>query len=211
MPVVATKLDVINQAMARLGGEPFASLSDVVPGAGMASIIYDQVVSVMCGAYPWPFSTQMFSLVLAETVPADGFLRAFTLPEDRLGDPLSLHAKPKEPGLVETRYRLVGQQVWSDAPALWASCLVLTPPYRWTPGFVEAVVLALASELALPICGDDGKRETFARAAAGTPSEGGRGGAIGRAMQLAGRAQSVAALPLASNPMTQAWRGSGQW
>ncbi len=211
MSVIYDRIDVVNQSLARLGAEPLQTLEDVVPGAQAASLIYDQVVSVMIGAYPWPFASQMFSLPLTTTVPLDGFVRAFALPPERLGDPIALHADPKEPGRQETRYRLMGDEVWSDAAALWATCLVLSPPYRWTPGFAEAVILALAGELALPITGDEGKREMFLRAAYGTPSEGHRGGAMGRAMQLAGRAQSAAALPTDQNPLTTSWRGSGQW
>ncbi len=211
MSVVYDRIDIVNQAMARLGAEPLQTLEDVVPGAQAASLIYDQVVSVLIGCYPWPFASQMFSLPITPTTPLDGFARAFALPAERLGDPIGLHADPKEPGRQETRYRLIGEEVWSDQAALWATCLVLSPPYRWTPGFAEAVILSLAGELALPITGDEGKREMFLRAAYGTPSEGHRGGALGRAMQMAGRAQSAARVPLSDNQMTNSWRGNGQW
>ncbi len=97
----------------------------------------------------------------------------------------------------------------ADAEAVWATCVLPVDPAAWPPLFRAAYVTALAAELAVPQAHDIALADSLRAQAWGTPSEGGRGGLVGRAMAR-DAAQAPGATLLASDPLTAA-RIGGVW
>lgn len=200
-----SKLDVINRACARIGADPFLALSDEIVGAGAAGSVYDDVVGFCLDIYGFPASRAVVQLSrLADVTPANGFAYAYLLPSDAIGDPLRVIDEPTLPDQSALDFDLFGRHVYSDAESLWAVVKTGVAPANWPPALLEAIVLALAAELALALASDEKKRRELRTDAFGTPTEKFRGGAMGVAINNAAQATPPRRLP-GRNPLLDAY------
>lgn len=201
-------LSVIRSACARIGADPPATFDAAEADAAIGAV-YWSVVDFCLDLHPWAFCRETRPLGrLADCAPVPGWSHAHALPPDAIGEPLAVLTDPKCAAPC-TRWALHGGTILSDEHRLWATVAVRTPPERWPGAFREAVILALAGELALSLASNDGLRDELRKAAFGTPSEAFRGGAIGVAIRNQAWRTPAGRLPTGCNPLTAAWRGGG--
>lgn len=202
-----SELDIVNFACARIGADPVQSFSDELFGGQIAEAIYAPVVDFCLALHEFPFALEQVLLTPAAEPPLPGWTKVYVAPAGRVGDPVRVIASTGCPDRGTHRYQLVGERIHAEDEPLSALIRVRAHPSRWSPAFVEAVILALGAELALGLAADERRRDLLRRDAYGTPSEGYRGGAIGVAIAEARRATPARAVRLGAGPVVGAWRG----
>lgn len=199
-------LSIAQRAAARYGIEPPQSLDDATFNGQTYRLILDPVVEFCLDLHPWRFVLETHQLARLSGVasPIAGWRNVFQLPPVMLGDPVRIFTDPTDPDRPFSRYGLQGLRVLTDEEQLHAIVKVRPSPARWPAAFREAVVLALAAELALGIAADKDGRDRLRGDAFGTSSVFPRGGAMGVAIQQSGWSTPPRALALADNPMERA-------
>lgn len=81
---MASKVDIINLALAQLGVATITSLSDASPQSRLASRTYDELLEEVLRDHPWNFATTRVSLAVSTTAPDWGFDYAYPVPSDYL-------------------------------------------------------------------------------------------------------------------------------
>lgn len=187
-----TTATIVNWALIDLGHPPSFSIDSESRLGGIVDQVWPRVVDRTFGLHDWTFCRRTKKLPRKEETPETGWKYAFTLPGDKVGDPLKMMTDPRrETPLRE--FSLEGNEAHADVPELWARCRVLVKPNAWDPAFRSAFVTALASALAYPVLSDDDKGAELFMKAFGSPSQGGAGGEFGRLI-----AQNMAASPVGS-------------
>lgn len=192
MEAEITRAMIVNWALIDLGHP--ASFTDDANDqlGGIVDLVWPRVVDRTFGLHDWTFCRRTKKLPRLEATPETGWKHAFTLPGDKVGDPLKMLSDPRRETPLRDFY-LEGNEVHADVTDVWARCRVLVDPRYWDPAFRSAFVTALASALAVPVMHDeDGAANLYAKAF-GSPSQGGAGGEFGRLI-----AQNMAASPVGS-------------
>lgn len=84
MPM-ASKVDIVNLALALIGGKPILSFDDLnSKEATLARSTYDALRDDCLEAHPWRFATKRADLVKSATVPDFGYSSAWDVPNDCL-------------------------------------------------------------------------------------------------------------------------------
>lgn len=81
---MATEIDIINQALIRLGEATIVSRSDANKRARIADATFDDLRDFVLQDHAWNFATERLSLMAGATPPEHGFARAFPLPLNTL-------------------------------------------------------------------------------------------------------------------------------
>lgn len=212
MADVVDHLKVMNNALARIGaGAIMAEDEDSDLAQQVVAMYYDRLDAVL-GMHPWIFAGKTYKLdrlaeiegndfVAADGKFMNGYRHGFTLPGTRVGHPRRILDDPRQPDNPCREFLIEGANLYADRAALWATVTVRADPPAWASDFRLAFTAMLAADLCVPVTHDAGLAEQLRAAAEGTPSEGGRGGLIGRAMgKDAGAAPAKA--PLWGDPLT---------
>lgn len=169
---------MLNRAMLRIGGQPLQTEAD--PGAPVHLAIYDSTLEHLA-AFPWSFFKRTRKLTRLTAAPISGWQYAFQLPSTRMAPPRAVYAdnSGRRP---TTSYDIEGDQLLTDHEEIWATVLEKVSWERWPGDFRELFTVALMAKLALSVREDRVlSRELYAQAF-GTPSEQGRGGLLGSAL-----------------------------
>lgn len=211
---VVDHLKIMNNALARIGaGAIMAEDEDSDLAAQVVAVYYDRLDAVLA-MREWTFAGKTYKLDrLAEIADNDfvaadgkfmnGWRHGFALPGTRVGHPRRILDDPRRPDSPYRDFLIEGLNLYADREALWATVTVRADPAAWAPDFRLAFTTILAADLCVPITHDAGLAEQLRADAEGTPSEGGRGGLIGRAMGK-DAAASPAKAPLWADPLTLA-------
>lgn len=81
---MASDIDVINGALAKLGEDTILAVTDSSPAARLASRTYGDIRDALLREFPWNFATRRASLASSATAPEWGFARSFVLPSENL-------------------------------------------------------------------------------------------------------------------------------
>jgi hypothetical protein len=81
---MATKLDICNGALVKLGAEPINSLGDGNKEANLCSLRIDVCTQTVLRSHVWKFMQKRVKLVPLESSPTFGFSNEFQLPADCL-------------------------------------------------------------------------------------------------------------------------------
>lgn len=172
---IHSEIDIVNDALARIGGHTIPSFASPGPPGTNVERIYRAQLRHLLGTYPWHFTKDIAALTRESTAPAIRWKYRFRLPHNRLVPPKAYYdrADAKRPF---TRFELVTDAVLSDASALW--CMVQRVPdvRHWPAYFVELVSLATMAEFALAIREDQPLRAKLKRELYGAEQYLGQGG-----------------------------------
>lgn len=208
MPLL-TDLDVANAACLRIGvgalGEDGLAADDDRSRA-IASA-YDDTVLFNLGVYLFSWSKTIVQLSINDlATPLSGFTKVFDLPPERIGEPIYITDDVTSPNRRFSAFVPLGEQVQSNAAALWAQIRYRPTPNRWNPLFRSATITAVAAKLALTVREDKTLARDLESLAYGDPLENYRGGQLGAAI----RADAFSTPPRkpnwADNPFERAWR-----
>lgn len=192
MDAQITRATIVNWALIDLGHPASFSIDVENELGGIVQLVWPRVVDRTFGLHDWTFCRRTKKLTRNEQPPETGWKHAFTLPGDKVGDPLKMLPDPRRETPLRDFY-LEGNEVHADVEHLWAKCRVIVDPACWDPAFRSVFVTALASALAVPIMQDEEGAANLHAKAFGTPSQGGAGGEFGRLI-----AQNMAASPVGS-------------
>lgn len=173
------RITVLNECLMRIGAEPLVTEAD--PGAPAHLAVYDAVLR-HAASKPFSFFKVTRRLARLSATP-DLWPYAFALPSDRLGPPRAVFptSGSRQP---TTDYDLIGDQLLTTHPEVWATLLVVSNVARWPGDFREYFNTHLMAELALSVREDRALHDRLYQKAFGTPSERGMGGLFGAALDM---------------------------
>ena len=188
-------IDVINNALSRIGGGELFSLDEETDLAAQCNAIYRPVVSALIGRYPWSFASRTYRLDAvapdagngydaAAKVFSTGWRYGFYLPGEKLGLPHRVLANPRAPNRPLREFAIEENKVFADVTPLWAKVPVWTAIGNWLPVFRLAAETLLAAHLAVPITHDKNFAADLFELAQGDPRQSGIGGLVGQAISL---------------------------
>ncbi|MCJ8143815.1 hypothetical protein MKI84_12900 [Ancylobacter sp. A5.8] len=202
-------ITIVQRAAMRIGEELPSSMADVV-GEDSIELVFNDVVDFCLDLHPWDFTRELRSLSrLAgpEGGRVLGYPFAYQLPTDVIGEPLRVVQDHSEPDVPYFRWTMHGPYILAADEPLYAVFNVRPPPIRWPGAFRNAVVLAIAAELALSMASNESLRADLRRDAYGPPSDDFRGGAIGVAIRNQAFRTPAKKMSPGLDPFSSAWRG----
>lgn len=148
----ASKLDVINDGLVRIGASPIASLAEQDAQGITAEAMFDTVTEDLMSQAPWSFALK--EILLPELVLPAVDLRlqdwdhVYQLPDDRI----------RVLGLKCTsRYQLSGDQLYTDSNAPVLVYTYNASVTQWPAYFSNLAAIAFAAAVAIPVT-DSGNR-----------------------------------------------------
>lgn len=148
-------VDICNLALAKIGTQVISSLGDSTQQARYCKRFYLQTLSeVLDDPYPWNFAKHRVTLSRSTTPPDSEWLYAYQLPSDfiRL---LKLNAW--EPGAPDKNWNISGRMIHTDDEIAEIHYIrLVTDVSSFSPKFIEAVSVKLASNIVTPLTKDRG-------------------------------------------------------
>ena len=117
---------------------------------------FPQVRRTLLRQHPWNFAIQRVRLELSELSNSFGAIFRYALPSDYLQ---TITLWQDEESLYRLdKFKIEGQAVVTDAEEAWLEYVAdISCTESWSPDFIEAFTLKLASKLAIPLGGSEGK------------------------------------------------------
>lgn len=207
-----TDLSLCNLAIGRISGDPIDEIGEDSPLGAFCQENYGQKRDHVLGLYRWTFANRVALLAEnIEPVPVRPMRHRYARPADLIGavhdwrDTADPARKRVRPYVLDT-----DDAFWSDQAPLYAEYTASRPEHLWPTWFVELVVVAFAADLA-GHAQMRGVQRDYETKAWGTPSEGGRGGLFGLAMEADARMapQRQLAAGVDPGPLVEARYGGG--
>jgi hypothetical protein len=201
------KLDVLNEAMHRLGGAAegalIADLDTPLQGVPDVRRRYDTIVGALA-SHPWSWGRQRVQLAQAPAEAQTGYSFAYTSP---IGGKIAGIYRDQATEWPFHGYRMIDGKAFSNQDGLWADVLVGSLPDRWPDYFRSVVIGALAYEFCMPITGDRALAQMLRDEVWGAGSYYPDGGMLKSAKSLDGQQDKGGCLTLGPDPLTAArWR-----
>jgi hypothetical protein len=143
--MASSAVEICNEALALVGAESIASLSDNVTTARLLNSLYVGTKEELLVSHPWKFATKRLSLAVDTDAPAYEYSYRFLLPTDCLrviGTDLGTEAEWTE----ENGYLLCNE---SEVNIKYIS--KITTEATFSVPFCEALAYKLASKIAYPL------------------------------------------------------------
>jgi hypothetical protein len=155
---MASKIQIINGALRKLGVSRIGSLTEESEAARIAADTYDIMLDEVLADAPWDFAKRRQELSANATSPLFGFDNAFDLPSD----PYCLRPLEIE-NLTEYLWTVEGRQIITshEAPLQLIYIARITDSEQYSPKFIEAFQARLAAEWAEPLIRQTGVQENM--------------------------------------------------
>ena len=156
---MASKVQICNLALSRLGASTITALTDNTTEAKLCSTFFDDLAERVMMQGSWATTINRATLNKTTNTPSYEYTYEYQLPVDPKCIKV-LGVNEDEPG--DTEYRIEGDKILTDASSLKIRYISkLTDTADYGPALTEAVETLLASYLALPIAGDKGLAEAL--------------------------------------------------
>ena len=143
--------------------------------------VYDSVVENELALTPWRFAMKKVQLARLTDTPANEWKYAFQLPTDRIGAPFAVFNTPSVGVNPVKNFEVFADKIYTNELALYVDYPFKPAVSAWPAYFVEFVVLAITSLLAVPITDQRSLAEHYDVLAYGLPSDNRAGGQLARA------------------------------
>lgn len=203
-------LRVINKALARIGGGQVFAVDEDTDLAAQAFAVYDDLLDAAIELYDWWWPRRTVQLEALPAVPF-GYSRAFAFPALAVGGPSALYGNRTDRRTPIRDFLVEGRTVAVNSDVCWGNFAMRVSPAEWPAAFRLAFTVWLAGNLAVPVSHDVNLGDELEQKAIGAPSEGGRGGLMGRAIAMDTARSGGVAPMLAADPLTSAHQGSDGW
>jgi hypothetical protein len=149
---MASKVQICNMALSRLGASTITSLTDNTTEAKLCNTLFNDLADRVMIQGSWATTIKRVVLAKTTTTPTYGFSSEFQLPVDPKA--LKIISIDEDiPGSIE--YKIEGDKLLSDEAAMKIKYVAqLTDTQDYGPALTEAVEVLLTSYLAIPIAGD---------------------------------------------------------
>lgn len=175
---------ICNAASVLIGAGVIQSLEDDTDLSRIFANLYPQLKSSIMSRYPWRFLMDSFYLTRQMASPIRGWKYQFQIPGEALsGAPHAIFYN-KGAKMGASTYQISGRYVLTDMPEVWAEMVIDRKEGEWPSYFQMLVVYALAANVALAVTDQQSIADKYYALAYGTPSEGGDGGEMGKAMLI---------------------------
>ncbi|WP_312836634.1 hypothetical protein [Pantoea sp.] len=153
---MATKIDVINRALIKLGSEPLMSETDDNAASRAIEVVYDGLLESLLRSYRWAFSIKRKELPALSGESAFGYEHRYQLPPDciridAVEDTVMIDCRDNEFSGRAGRptWQQEGRTLVSDfaPPVLLRYGSKDVDPSQWDASFTEAFACLLAAEL----------------------------------------------------------------
>lgn len=149
-----TKVEVVNLAIAKLGGSLVVTLGDSsIPGSHFGGLLYQPTLDQVLRTFPWEFATDEAALALTGATPESPHWNfTYLLPARCVRLRAILGPRPELP---VDRFARRRRKIHCDVEGARASFVANDlAPDELDPDFLEAFVTLLASKLATPLLQD---------------------------------------------------------
>lgn len=141
---MASKVEICNQALLKLGQPAIMSIGDDSPRARQCFQEFDAALGATLRSYPWPFAIVRKRLARRVEIPAFGFKFYYEIPED-VARVVDLYTEGY-------RYQIEGKFIATDSEAVSMRYVSKKVPVeQLDEQVVDVVALLLASKLAVII------------------------------------------------------------
>ena len=148
---MATKIDIANMALRRIGETGIESFDEQSDNAKVLGDFYDNDRKAVLREYPWSFAVKTQELTATTNTPPD-WSYEFALPADIL-----YLISPAEAGrdFSDDLYEIRGTSLYTDVSELTVRYVYdITDTAKFDSLFVTAFSFLLASDIAMPRTGD---------------------------------------------------------
>lgn len=155
--MASSAVDICNEALALVGADPIASLSDASPTGRLCNALYTPTRDELLVMHPWKFATKRAELSADPDAPEFEYDYRFQLPADCLrviGTNLGTEAKWTE----ENGYLLCNE---STVSIKYIS--KITTEGTFSIPFCEALAYKLASKMAYPLAQSTSLKDSLSR------------------------------------------------
>ena len=164
---MASQVEIVNQALTKIGAARITSMSDPGKSAAVMSAIYDIKRDAELSANPWTFSIKRVQIPASSTAPSFGWAYSYPLPADYLsmvevGQNFTFYSSDLGPLFtLESDPATGGMAILSDesSPIDVRYVYRVTTPGLFSPLFTEALACRLAAEACEEITQSTSKRE----------------------------------------------------
>lgn len=142
---MATKLEIINNALLKVGLPLAASLNDA---DWNATVVYETVAKQALRSFAWGFATTYAKLTASSTAPAHGFEYSYTMPSSCLRV-LDVRAD-NDLRAPKARFSISGKLIYANVSPCHVRYIkdVSGSPADWPDDFSDAVSCKIAAEIA---------------------------------------------------------------
>ena len=176
-----TDIEICSRALTRIGSGAIQSFDEGTDKATTCDLIYSSILDSELSLYPWRFAMKKVQLARLTDTPANEWKYVYQLPTDAIGGPFAMFNSTGAGVSPNKRYEIFADKLFTNE-------LVVVIDYPFKPTepafpayFVEFLVLAIASALAMPITDQANTAELYRGLAYGLPSDNGNGGQLARA------------------------------
>jgi hypothetical protein len=180
---MTTATSICNRALLKIGAKPIASLDEESDRARVCSVLYTPLRDGLLAGYDWRFTILKAKLTRDAAAPATEWRYQFLLPPGRLHDGAvavfdtnGFNAEPI------TDWERFADRIQTNCAEIWCEYQVARTEAELPPYFIDLLVEALCSEIAMPITDQQSTATAHHQKAYGVPSENMRGGLFGQAM-----------------------------
>jgi hypothetical protein len=150
---------IANMALDTLGAAPISSFNQGTTEANSVSRHYEQVVRECIGDHPWSFAKATATLGQDATPAALDFDYSYTRPTDCISPRWLLERCGTRYVRSKYPYRVQDSKICTDLSGAGLAYIRRPPENSWDPKFVAAVMLLLASRMAMPLTEVNGKAD----------------------------------------------------
>lgn len=149
---MASEVSISNRAIARVGGNLITSLDDASVEASVCKANFADIRDTVLEEHQWSFAIKRY---LLPSSPKDNspsqYSNYFLVPSDVL-NVIRAGGEPDDRNSNATNWRREGEFIVADETQLYVKAIVrITDPLKFSPMFSQALMLRLASEIAIPI------------------------------------------------------------
>lgn len=196
-----TDIDICVQTLSRIGQVAIDSFEDGTPNSITCANTYPDFRRAMLNIYPWKFATAERQLSQIAGADPLGFEFLYQLPAEALDAPEALYSDTSKTRIKH--YEIIGNQVKSNNPEVFARYQVDVPENFWPPTFTIFVVEAYAANLAVPVTEEQSLANRLEIAAWGNTALR-NGGLFAAAKRIDARRSSQRSMLEGGGPLIQA-------
>jgi hypothetical protein len=165
--MATSETSIANQALRLIGEAPILSMDDDLEPARVCKTLYPDTRDTLLASTPWHFATWRVWLARLATPPAFGWSAAFQLPQGGAGQPPYALEPIWEVWPRSTRFTVENRTVLADTEQLGIVYTGrITDTLKYPPAFTQALILALASQIAYPRTGNHSLAQSLMQQAA---------------------------------------------
>lgn len=152
--MAASDVDIVNNALIRLGDNSITSLADNTVRARLANVLFADTRDAVLRAHPWNCAVNRVELGLLSAAPSHGWSYQFQLPADPYCLRVLALNDDEEDGDVGDTFRIEGRKLLTNSATAKIRFIGrITDSSAFDSLLYQAFILRLAAEMAYPVTG----------------------------------------------------------